>query len=76
MREDKYLADMGSPRIDQHAFADFIARGELDRHLRRMRARYRARRDALVEALRVELPEARSRASPPGCTSTAGCRRA
>ena len=49
---DKYLADLGTARIEQHAFADFIARGELDRHLRRMRARYRARRDALVEALR------------------------
>ena len=46
------------PRIDQHAFADFLARGELDRHLRRMRARYRARRDALVAALADELPEA------------------
>ena len=49
---------MGSPRIDQHAFADFIARGELDRHLRRMRTRYRDRRDALVAALAAELPEA------------------
>ena len=56
-------------RIEQHAFADFLARGELDRHLRRMRARYRARRDALVAALAEELPEAtRARASPPGCT--------
>ncbi len=55
---EKYLADMGSSRIDQHAFAGFLARGELDRHLRRMRARYRGRRDALVEALAAELPEA------------------
>ena len=52
IRHEKYLADLGTARIEQHAFADFIARGELDRHLRRMRARYRARRDALVEALR------------------------
>lgn len=51
-------ADFGGPRIEQHAFADFLARGELDRHLRRMRARYRARRDALVEAVREFLPEA------------------
>ena len=34
------------------------ARGELDRHLRRMRARYRRQRDALVQALARELPEA------------------
>jgi GntR family transcriptional regulator/MocR family aminotransferase len=58
VRAEKALADRGSPRIDQLAFADFLTRGELDRHLRRMRARYRARRDAMVAALREELPEA------------------
>jgi GntR family transcriptional regulator / MocR family aminotransferase len=31
--------------------ADFIASGHYDRHVRRMRARYRRRRDALVDAL-------------------------
>ncbi|MFL5515423.1 MAG: PLP-dependent aminotransferase family protein [Gemmatimonadales bacterium] len=51
--------DFGVSRIDQHAFADFLGRGELDRHLRRMRVRYRARRDALVEALTTAMPEAR-----------------
>jgi GntR family transcriptional regulator / MocR family aminotransferase len=51
--------DFGVSRIEQHAFADFLSRGELDRHLRRMRARYRARRDTLVEALSGELPEVR-----------------
>jgi GntR family transcriptional regulator / MocR family aminotransferase len=55
---EKTLADRGTSRIDQLAFADFLARGELDRHLRRMRTRYRARRDALVEAVASELPEA------------------
>ncbi len=29
--------DFGVSRIEQHAFADFLSRGELDRHLRRMR---------------------------------------
>ncbi len=47
------------PRLEQLAFADFLERGELDRHLRRMRARYRRRRDVLVQALERELPEAR-----------------
>jgi GntR family transcriptional regulator / MocR family aminotransferase len=56
--QEKRLADLGCPRIDQHAFAGFLARGELDRHLRRMRARYRTRRDALIEALAEALPEA------------------
>jgi GntR family transcriptional regulator / MocR family aminotransferase len=55
---EKHLADMGSSRVDQHAFAGFLARGELDRHLRRMRIRYRRRRDALVAALAAELPDA------------------
>ncbi|MGZ4225836.1 MAG: MocR-like pyridoxine biosynthesis transcription factor PdxR [Solirubrobacteraceae bacterium] len=58
---EKGLADGGSPAVDQLALADFIARGELERHLRRMRLRYRERRDALVEALSRSLPEARVR---------------
>jgi GntR family transcriptional regulator / MocR family aminotransferase len=56
--QEKLLADRGTARIEQHAFADFLARGELDRHLRRMRGRYRDRRDALVDALTQVLPEA------------------
>jgi GntR family transcriptional regulator / MocR family aminotransferase len=56
--QEKLLTDRGTARIEQHAFADFLTRGELDRHLRRMRARYRARRDSLVDALAQELPEA------------------
>ena len=55
---EKLLADRGTARIEQHAFADFLTRGELDRHLRRMRARYRSRRDALIDALNQALPEA------------------
>lgn len=45
------------PRLEQRAFADFLVRGELDRHLRRMRLRYRRRRDALVRELGRQLPE-------------------
>ena len=55
----KRAADSGSPAIDQLAFADFLARGELDRHLRRLRPIYRARRDALLDALARHLPELR-----------------
>jgi len=44
------------PRLEQRAFADFLLRGELDRHLRRMRLRYRRRRDALVRELGRQLP--------------------
>jgi GntR family transcriptional regulator/MocR family aminotransferase len=55
----KALADRGSPVLDQLAFADFLATGEFDRHLRRMRPIYRRRRDALVAALRRHAPELR-----------------
>jgi GntR family transcriptional regulator/MocR family aminotransferase len=54
---EKALDDLGTPVLDQLALADFLERGELDRHLRRMRPRYRARRDALVAALARELPD-------------------
>ena len=57
LAEAKTLADRGSPVLDQLAFADFLARGEFDRHLRRMRLLYRRRRDALLTALREHLPE-------------------
>ncbi len=53
----KLLADRGTSHIEQHALADFLARGELDRHLRRMRTRYRQRRDTLIQALAANLPE-------------------
>jgi GntR family transcriptional regulator / MocR family aminotransferase len=45
------------PRLEQLAFADFLLRGELDRHLRRMRLQYRRRRDELIRCLERELPE-------------------
>ena len=54
----KRLGDSQTDVIEQHAFADFLLRGELDRHLRRMRSRYRGRRDALLAALAEELPGA------------------
>jgi GntR family transcriptional regulator/MocR family aminotransferase len=57
VRVEKAMDDLGTPVLDQLALADFVERGELDRHLRRMRPRYRARRDALVEALAEHLPE-------------------
>ena len=55
----KQAADMGSPAMDQLAFAELLARGDLDHHLRRMRPVYRRRRDALLGALARHLPELR-----------------
>jgi GntR family transcriptional regulator/MocR family aminotransferase len=57
LTDAKLAADHGSPAIDQLALADFIGRGELDRHLRRMRPIYRARRDTLLAAMARHLPE-------------------
>jgi GntR family transcriptional regulator / MocR family aminotransferase len=45
--------------IVQATFAEFLERGDLDRHLRRTRRVYRQRRDALVAALARWLPGAR-----------------
>jgi GntR family transcriptional regulator / MocR family aminotransferase len=52
------VADYGCSRIEQHALAHFMTSGDFDRHLRRMRTRYRLRRDALVAAVAAHLPEA------------------
>ena len=52
----KIAADRGSAVIDQLAFADFLSRGEFDRHLRQMRPVYRRRRDVLLKALQERVP--------------------
>ena len=53
----KAADDLGTPVVEQLALADFLEHGQLDRHLRRTRTIYRARRDALVAALARELPD-------------------
>jgi GntR family transcriptional regulator/MocR family aminotransferase len=55
----KAIEDRGSEATGQLALHDFIARGELDRHLRRTRQRYARRREALLEAVARHLPQAR-----------------
>src|SRR5581483_5735432 len=47
----KAVEDAGSEIAGQLALADFIGRGELERHLRRMRLRYAQRRETLLAAL-------------------------
>ena len=54
----KYMADLGNPVLDQLVFARFLASGEFERHVRRVRIRQRARRDAMLDALREHLPHA------------------
>ena len=69
---EKLRADRDTNRVEQHALADFLARGEMDRHIRRMRSRYRQRRDALVDALGDALPEASVSGAAAGLHVTIG----
>jgi GntR family transcriptional regulator/MocR family aminotransferase len=49
--------DSGSPVLEQLALAELISSGAYERHVRKMRAAYRARRDRLVSTLAVRVPE-------------------
>jgi GntR family transcriptional regulator/MocR family aminotransferase len=52
-------ADHGGPALEQLAFAELLATGGYDRHLRAARRAYRGRRDAVLAALDRHLPRAR-----------------
>ncbi|WCB92341.1 HTH-type transcriptional regulatory protein GabR [Baekduia alba] len=57
LHDDDPASPAGTPPpLDQLALADLIERGEVDRHLRRQRLRYRKRRDALLAELATQLP--------------------
>ncbi|HTZ46940.1 MAG TPA: PLP-dependent aminotransferase family protein [Verrucomicrobiae bacterium] len=43
--------DVGPPHLSQAVLADFIAEGHFARHIRKMRALYRERRNVLVDSL-------------------------
>jgi GntR family transcriptional regulator/MocR family aminotransferase len=62
----KAVEDGGSEVVGQLALAEFIACGELDRHLRRMRLLYAKRRRLLLEQLAELLPSARAGEDPAG----------
>ncbi|MEU2348828.1 PLP-dependent aminotransferase family protein [Modestobacter sp. NPDC049651] len=51
----RHASDLGSPALPQLVLAELLASGELDRHLRAVRTRQRARRDALLAGLRAGL---------------------
>jgi GntR family transcriptional regulator/MocR family aminotransferase len=55
---EKRLSDMGTDVIGQLALARLIESGVYDRHLRALRRRHRARRDAAVAAVERHLPGA------------------
>jgi GntR family transcriptional regulator / MocR family aminotransferase len=59
LTQAKAVEDAGSEVVGQLALHDFIVRGELDRHIRRMRLVYQRRRRTLIDSLRRWMPEAR-----------------
>lgn len=54
----KHATDLGSPTLPQLVLARLLESGEYDRHVRLVRARHRARRDALLEVLTAAMPAA------------------
>ena len=48
----KFLMDCATPSFEQEVLAEFIAEGHFERHLRRMRVLYAARRGVMLDALR------------------------
>ena len=57
--EEKTLSDRGTSGLDQLAVAALLESGRYDRHLRRMRASYAKRREALIGALAQHAPKVR-----------------
>lgn len=51
------VIDRQGDRLGELAMAELLEDGELPRHVRRMKRRYRERRAALIECLQVRLPE-------------------
>jgi GntR family transcriptional regulator/MocR family aminotransferase len=54
----KRLADLGNAALAQLVLAQLMESGELERQLRFLRRRHRRRRDAMIEAIKTQLPSA------------------
>jgi GntR family transcriptional regulator/MocR family aminotransferase len=65
-RELRERMDRQGDLVSECAVAELIEEGELQRHVRRMRRVYQARRDALLDALARYLPGVIEAAPPPG----------
>ncbi len=61
----KQAADLHSPTINQMSINE-VARACFDTHILRVRATYRRRRDAMLDALRREMPEGLQWTKPEG----------
>jgi GntR family transcriptional regulator/MocR family aminotransferase len=67
LTEEKQLSSRGAPALDQEALALLIETGRFDRHLRRVRDLYRARRDALAAEVATVFGQDRLRGLAAGC---------
>jgi GntR family transcriptional regulator / MocR family aminotransferase len=57
IQRHKRLVDDFTPTLDQLTLAEFFACGDYDRHVRRVRSIYRGRRNELIRALSLHLPD-------------------
>ncbi len=62
----KRFTDLGNAALPQLVLADLMETGELERRLRQLRKRHRARRDAMVRAVSTRLPGAVVRGAAAG----------
>src|SRR3954452_428469 len=67
LTEEKQLSSRGAPGLDQEALALLIESGRFDRHLRRVRDLYRARRDALAKEVATVFGPDRLQGLAAGC---------
>ncbi|MYT31954.1 MULTISPECIES: PLP-dependent aminotransferase family protein [unclassified Streptomyces] len=58
LADAKRFADLGNATLPQLVLARLMETGELERLTRQLRRRHRARRDAVIAAVRAHLPEA------------------
>jgi GntR family transcriptional regulator/MocR family aminotransferase len=65
--EEKRLSSRGAPGLDQEALALLMETGRFDRHLRRVREIYRARRDVLASEVERALGAGRLHGLEAGC---------
>jgi GntR family transcriptional regulator / MocR family aminotransferase len=65
--EEKRLSSRGAPGLDQEALALLIETGRFDRHLRRVREIYRARRDVLAAEVEHAFGPGRLQGLAAGC---------
>jgi GntR family transcriptional regulator / MocR family aminotransferase len=65
--EEKRLSTRGAPGLDQEALALLMESGRFDRHLRRVREIYRARRDVLASEAELAFGPGRLRGLAAGC---------